>query len=170
VHAYVAASLGYDSRMTAYGVVGLVVLGGALVFVVLRAPPGETRSDYARVVLPPTAGQIAADSGVPAPDPLPARDRARAAATETASPERVACAADGGRCELSVRYDCDPRKLRCRRAAPECAAGQVPSVAGSCFGECVPIEACRCTGPEECPLHEQYTCLMSRQHCTPYLH
>lgn len=161
--------------MTGYGAMGLLVLGGVLAFVVLRAPPGQLRSDYARVVVPPgTAGRIAADSGVPAPDPLPARDRARAAATEPTLPSSsggsVACAADGGRCELSVRYDCDPRKLRCRRAAPKCAEGQVPSVAGSCFGECVPIEACRCAGPEECPLHEQYTCLLSRQHCTPYLH
>lgn len=162
----------YSSGMTGYGIAGLLVLGCVLAFVALRsgtAAPAE-QAAYARVVVPPgTAGKLAADSGMPAPDPLPARDRARADVTEPTRPN-TACAADGGRCDLSVRYDCDPRKLRCRRAAPECTEGQVPSVAGSCFGECVPIEACRCTGPEECPLNEQYTCLLSAQHCTPYLH
>lgn len=163
--------------MTSYAVAGLFVAGGVLAFVALRSgpfAPGDGRPAYARIVVPPgTAGQIAADSGIPAPDPLPARDRARAASTAPSQPGAsagaAACAADGGGCDLSVRYDCDPRKLRCRRAAPHCAEGQVPSVAGSCFGECVPIEACRCTGPQECPLHEQYTCLLSARHCTPYL-
>jgi hypothetical protein len=157
--------------MIRYGVVLLLVLGGVLAFVVLRSGAAPSH-EYTRVVVPPgIAGSIAADSGMPAPDPLPARDRARAAAAPPAAADTVVCDADGGGCrDLSVRYDCDPRKLRCRRSAPQCAEGQVPSVSGSCFGACVPIEACRCTGPEDCPLHEQYTCLLSAQHCTPYLH
>lgn len=159
--------------MNPYGVAGLCVLAGVLALVALRSGDGAASSAYTRIVVPPgSAGAYAADSGTPAPDPLPARDRARAASlpTEPSAPAAAtACAADGGGCDLSVRYDCDPRKLRCRRAAPECAEGLVPSVAGSCFGECVPIEACRCTGPEQCPAPEQYTCLLSAQHCSPYL-
>lgn len=159
--------------MSTYGALGLVVLGCVLAFVVFRTSSGALSPEppaYTRVIVPGAAGKLAADSGIPAPDPLRSRQPEPTAAGPASSAGRAACAADGGDCELSVRYDCDPRKLRCRRAPPQCADGQVPSVDGSCFGECVRIEACRCTGPEECPSHDQYTCLLSARHCTPYLH
>ena len=65
--------------------------------------------------------------------------------------------------------ECDPRKILCKRVAPSCRRFEVPSVDGSCFGPCVGIEACRCSGPEQCPDSDQYTCHMSAMHCTPYL-
>jgi hypothetical protein len=57
----------------------------------------------------------------------------------------------------------------CRRAPPTCPTFQVPSVVGTCFGDCVPIESCPCSGPDDCPDRNQYTCHMSEQHCTPHL-
>jgi len=71
--------------------------------------------------------------------------------------------------DASVALDCDHRKITCRRAAPECPDLQAPSVDGSCYGPCVDIHACQCTGPEACPLPESFTCNMSAKHCTPYL-
>ena len=65
--------------------------------------------------------------------------------------------------------DCDPRKITCKRTPPECPELQVPSVDGSCYGECVDVNASQCTGPDACPLSEKYTCNMSAKHCTPYL-
>jgi len=64
---------------------------------------------------------------------------------------------------------CDPRQVLCKRATPKCAAGQVPSVEGSCYGDCVPVEQCACDSAEACPQPDMYTCHMSAKHCTPYL-
>jgi len=64
---------------------------------------------------------------------------------------------------------CDPRKILCKRVAPECGTMEVPSVEGSCYGPCVAIGRCTCTSAEECPDSNQYTCNRSAAHCTPYL-
>jgi hypothetical protein len=64
---------------------------------------------------------------------------------------------------------CDPRKILCKRVAPECGQMEVPSVEGSCYGPCVAIGKCACTAAEECPDSSQYTCNRSSAHCTPYL-
>ncbi|HKP59473.1 MAG TPA: hypothetical protein VJV78_22275 [Polyangiales bacterium] len=79
-------------------------------------------------------------------------------------PAQPMCVADA-----STSLSCDPRKILCKRAAPECPSMQVPSVDGSCYGPCVPVEQCPCSGPSECPDSDHYTCHMSAAHCGPYL-
>jgi hypothetical protein len=64
---------------------------------------------------------------------------------------------------------CDPRKALCRALPPNCPTGQVPSVDGSCWGDCVPIATCTCTAAEDCPDPNQYTCHMSRGVCDYYV-
>jgi hypothetical protein len=65
---------------------------------------------------------------------------------------------------------CDPRAVRCRVATPTCTGVmEVPSVVGTCYGPCVPIAACKCSSAVECPDSNQYTCIMSAKHCSPYL-
>jgi len=64
--------------------------------------------------------------------------------------------------------DCDLRKVTCRIVQPTCAENQVPSVEGSCFGACVPIESCACSVAQDCPFEERYTC-WQRTHCGPYV-
>lgn len=64
--------------------------------------------------------------------------------------------------------DCDLRKVLCRIVQPTCPEGQVPSVEGSCYGSCVPIESCACSAAAECPFSDRYTC-WSRTHCGPYV-
>lgn len=73
------------------------------------------------------------------------------------------CATQGG------AVSCDPRAVLCRRAPPKCAGGQVPSVVGSCFGDCVPVEQCQCSDAPECPQPDVYTCHRSAKHCGPYV-
>lgn len=84
---------------------------------------------------------------------------------------KVSVATDGecGSTPAPGTVTCDPRKVLCRIATPECPDGQVPSVVGSCYGPCVGVETCQCDVADECPEHESYTCLLSRHHCTPYL-
>jgi len=65
--------------------------------------------------------------------------------------------------------DCDPTQILCRRAVPVCPEGQVPSRMGACYGECVAPERCACSGPEQCPNPDKYTCHMHVRHCGPYL-
>ena len=80
--------------------------------------------------------------------------------------------ASDGECQGSNpagAVDCDPTKILCKRTPPKCAVGNVPSVSGSCYGDCVPVETCACSAPEQCPQPGQYTCHMSGKHCTPYL-
>jgi hypothetical protein len=69
----------------------------------------------------------------------------------------------------SAAVSCDPAKILCRRAAPQCPEGQVPSVSGSCYGPCVPVESCACTEEPQCPNHDSYTCHKSAGHCGPYV-
>jgi Kazal-type serine protease inhibitor-like protein len=74
-----------------------------------------------------------------------------------------------GACGSPALNDCDPRKILCRQAPPKCAGGTVPSVLGSCYGGCVPVESCGCSAPEACPLPDEYTCHMSAGHCGPFV-
>jgi hypothetical protein len=64
--------------------------------------------------------------------------------------------------------DCDPKKILCKRLAPTCDAGEVPSVEGSCYGDCVKVEQCGCSAAEQCPEPEQYTC-WAKLHCGPFV-
>ncbi len=74
------------------------------------------------------------------------------------------CAPQGG-----ASVSCDPRAVLCRRGTPKCAGGQVPSVVGSCYGDCVPVEQCACSEAAACPLPDEYTCHLSAGHCGPYV-
>jgi hypothetical protein len=74
-------------------------------------------------------------------------------------------AARKGPCDVS----CDQRKVQCRRAEPECPEGQVPSVVGNCYGECVPIESCTCSENAECYDEGKYACWRFKGHCGPYV-
>lgn len=76
--------------------------------------------------------------------------------------------ADGASAGAGMLLDCDPKKILCKRVAPTCDAGEVPSVAGSCYGDCVKIESCGCSAAEQCPEPEKYTC-WSKQHCGPFV-
>lgn len=64
---------------------------------------------------------------------------------------------------------CDPRRALCRSLPPNCPTGQVPSINGSCWGDCVPIATCTCTAAADCPDPNQYTCHMSRGVCDYYV-
>lgn len=66
--------------------------------------------------------------------------------------------------------DCDPLKITCKRAAPPCDPGEVPSVddVGNCYGECVKIDRCACSAAQQCPDPDQYTC-WAKQHCGPFV-
>jgi hypothetical protein len=72
-------------------------------------------------------------------------------------------------CVAPKTVSCDPAKILCKLAVPECPEGQVPSVSGSCYGPCVRVETCPCTQASECPNHDSYTCHMSAAHCGPYV-
>ncbi len=78
---------------------------------------------------------------------------------------RGGAGAAGGASEL---VSCDPTKILCKRVAPTCAEGEVPSVDASCYGPCVRIERCACRAAEQCPEAEQYTCWAST-HCGPFV-
>jgi hypothetical protein len=65
-------------------------------------------------------------------------------------------------------YDCDPKKVTCKIATPQCPSFEVPSVEGTCWGECVKIAQCACSAADDCPDQNQYTC-WSKQHCGPYV-
>ncbi len=64
---------------------------------------------------------------------------------------------------------CDHRQVTCRAAEPVCPEMQVASVSGSCWGPCVPIDRCVCSGPEDCPHAETFACHLHRQRCGPYV-
>jgi hypothetical protein len=72
-------------------------------------------------------------------------------------------------CVKAEPTSCDPRQILCRRAPPECPQWHVPSVSGTCFGPCVPLEQCACDEPADCPNPETFTCHMSAAHCGPYV-
>ena len=69
----------------------------------------------------------------------------------------------------SGKISCDPRAVLCKKGTPKCKEGSVPSVVGSCYGDCVPVEQCACDSADACPQRDFYTCHMSAHHCTPYL-
>jgi hypothetical protein len=73
---------------------------------------------------------------------------------------------EGG--SASGLVDCDPKKIVCKRLAPVCEAGEVPSVAGSCYGDCVKIDQCACSSADQCPQPNEYTC-WAKQHCGPFV-
>jgi hypothetical protein len=90
--------------------------------------------------------------------------------------ELVPDEADGGRDQdehhaavAPKGVSCDARKVVCKRARPLCPAGQVPSVAETCWGDCAPIDHCACTEAAACPERETYVCHMSAGHCGPYV-
>ena len=64
--------------------------------------------------------------------------------------------------------DCDPKKVLCKRAAPDCADGEVPSVEDNCYGDCVKVAQCACSAADQCPDANQYTC-WAQQHCGPFV-
>jgi hypothetical protein len=72
-------------------------------------------------------------------------------------------------CVAAAPVSCDPAKILCKRVAPECPEGQLPSVSGSCYGPCVPVESCTCSKESECPDRDHYTCHLSAGHCGPYV-
>ncbi|MGE0784567.1 MAG: hypothetical protein AB7S26_02690 [Sandaracinaceae bacterium] len=55
----------------------------------------------------------------------------------------------------SSARDCDRGHVMCRASEPECPAGMVAAVVGSCWGECVPLDAC---APIACAPGEDYRC------------
>lgn len=66
--------------------------------------------------------------------------------------------------------NCDRSTITCRQVEPECPEGTVPEVEGTCWTErCIRIDGCACTGPEQCPMPEIYTCHSSAGRCGPYL-
>ncbi len=99
-------------------------------------------------------------------EPTPALPPTTAAPVEPATP----AAGDAGALEPAgeATLDCDPGKIRCRRATPQCPEGQVPSVAGSCFGPCVAVAKCACSAAAQCPQSDKNTCHGSK-HCGPYV-
>ena len=76
-----------------------------------------------------------------------------------------------GECEQASAgaVDCDPRKVACDALPQPCPEGQVRALRDSCYGDCVDVEACKCSAPGACPLPEKYTCHMSAGHCGPYV-
>jgi hypothetical protein len=93
---------------------------------------------------------------------------ARCGARDAGVP-RIDSAAPDAAPDAPKTVSCDTRKIACRMVTPTCPAGQVPSVVDSCYGECVPIERCGCSGPNggaECP--EGTTCWGHLFACGPY--
>jgi hypothetical protein len=80
-------------------------------------------------------------------------------------PGEAGAPAGGGATGLS---ECNPTEVTCKAFPPECPTNQVPSVDGTCWGECVKIEQCACTMADDCPNPNEYTCWM-QQHCGPYV-
>lgn len=108
-----------------------------------------------------------------APNPLPpAGEVAPPAAAElpATEPPATAPAGDAGAKAdpAGPLADCDQSKIRCRRMPPQCPEGQVASVSGSCFGECVAVERCACSASIACPQPEKHACWYN-QHCGPYV-
>jgi hypothetical protein len=72
-------------------------------------------------------------------------------------------------CVAAAAVSCDPAKILCKRVQPECPEWQVPSVSGTCYGPCVPVETCACTHEDECPNRDEFVCHKSAGHCGPYV-
>jgi hypothetical protein len=76
-----------------------------------------------------------------------------------------------GECEQANAdtVDCDPRKVACDELPQSCPQGQVRALRDACYGDCVDVEACKCSAPGACPMPDSYTCHMSAGHCGPYV-
>jgi hypothetical protein len=74
------------------------------------------------------------------------------------------CAANG-----SASNDCNLSHVTCDQGPPKCAGGNAASVVGGCYGDCIPIESCKCSAPEDCPMPDSYTCHKSAAHCGPFV-
>lgn len=109
----------------------------------------------------PSSAPESAPGGATEPDTGPTLEQFTSAAPTT---ETHGGGGDGG-----VAVSCDVRKLVCKRAEPACDYGFVPRIVDGCYGECVRIDECVCSGADACPQRERYTCNNSRQRCTPYL-
>lgn len=73
-----------------------------------------------------------------------------------------------GECMSDPGVNCDTHTVTCRAFPPDCPSGQAPSVVSSCWGECVPIERCRCEVEDNCPMPELYTCDETTKRCGPH--
>jgi hypothetical protein len=69
----------------------------------------------------------------------------------------------------SGSLDCNPQHVTCKMLPSACPALQVHEVVAGCWGDCGPAERCGCTSATDCPDETQFTCMVSQQHCTPYL-
>jgi hypothetical protein len=110
------------------------------------------------------AGPSSAGAGQPGEAPL----GGSAAGGSAAGGSAAAGSAAGGESAAETLLDCDPRKIACKRATPVCGTFEVPSVEGSCYGDCVKIERCACSSAEQCPDNAQFTC-WAKTHCGPYV-
>jgi hypothetical protein len=92
---------------------------------------------------------------------LPANERPRACGMVCAENACAAPHVQGVRCSLGkcvLAQECDARDVLCRVAAPNCPAGQVPSVKGTCWGECVVASSCRTVASCEDCRSDSYVC------------
>ncbi len=65
--------------------------------------------------------------------------------------------------------NCDQRPIACRALPPECPAGQLPEVEGTCWsGACVPLNQCGCTEHAACGPAGMYAC-HRETHCGDWL-
>lgn len=76
-----------------------------------------------------------------------------------------------GACRMVAGPSCDTRRVACDALPPRCVSGQVPSVAGACWGPCVPAATCTCTTDAECPRVPGVSelCWVADGHCGPAL-
>ena len=175
-------------------------LGGALLFALLLGAPacGESASnpDPSSAGSSTAAGAGSGGAGTAAPTAGNAGSSSQGGSASSAGNNAVSGSSSGGKSSnggpstggtasaagndsggsgneggaSGDLVDCDPMKITCKRASPECPAGQVPSVddAGNCYGDCVKIDRCACSAANQCPDANQYTC-WAKQHCGPYV-
>jgi hypothetical protein len=94
-----------------------------------------------------------------------ASSNAAGTTTGGSKPGEAGAPSGGGASGLS---ECNPKQVTCKIVQPQCPANQVPSVDGTCWGECVKIDQCACQSADDCPDQNQYTC-WSQQHCGPFV-
>jgi hypothetical protein len=70
----------------------------------------------------------------------------------------------------SLDPNCDPDDVLCDAIPPACDEGEVPTVEGSCWGECIPANECQCETFDDCPEVTGYSeVCYSAGHCGPAL-
>lgn len=74
-----------------------------------------------------------------------------------------------GECRTPDGVSCNPASVDCDAPTPSCPEGQVPSVTGGCWGDCVGISQCECSAASDCPEPERYTCHGTSSRCGYYL-